>query len=184
WIQNGASGWRLDVAPDKSHDFWAEFRPAVKSADPDAIIIGEIWDDASPWILGDELDTTMNYRFRRAMIGFINGDTNDPNQGFVRGLNPDQFNSILQSIKEDYPPPAYETAMNLVGTHDTQRILWALTPGERNREDKEFNDENLAIGKEKLKLLAIMQMTMPGAPTIYYGDEVGLTGDTDPDDRR
>ena len=184
WIKHGIYGWRLDVAPDKSHDFWAEFRPSVKSVDPDAIIIGELWDDASPWILGNELDTTMNYRFRRALLGFLNGETNDPNQGLVRGLNPDQFDSILQSIKEDYPPPAYETAMNLVGTHDTQRILWALTPGERNREEKEFDAVNLAEGKAKLKLLAIMQMTMPGAPTIYYGDEVGLTGDTDPDDRR
>jgi glycosidase len=184
WIERGAAGWRLDVAPDKSHGWWQEFRPAVKSTNPEAIIIGEIWDDASPWILGDEFDSTMNYRFRRAIIGFVNGDTNDPNQGFIRDLNPDQFNSVLQSIKEDYPPPAYETAMNLVGTHDTQRILWALTPGARNREDKEFNDINLAEGKAKLKLLAIMQMTMPGAPTIYYGDEAGLTGDTDPDDRR
>ena len=184
WIKHGIAGWRLDVAPDKSHEFWAEFRPSVKSADPEAIIIGEIWDDASPWVLGDELDTTMNYRFRRALLGFLNGDSSDPNQGWIDGLNPDQFDSVLQSIKEDYPPPAYETAMNLVGTHDTQRILWALTPGDRNREDKEFDELNLAEGKDKLKLLAIMQMTMPGAPTIYYGDEVGLTGDTDPDDRR
>jgi glycosidase len=184
WIGEGASGWRLDVAPDKSHDFWQEFRPRVKSVDPDAVILGEIWDDASPWILGNEFDSTMNYRFRRALLGFLNGDTNDPNQGFIQGLNPDQFNSVLQSVKEDYPPPAFEAAMNLVGTHDTQRILWALTPGARNREEREFDAANLAEGKAKLKLLAIAQMTLPGAPTIYYGDEVGLTGDTDPDDRR
>ncbi len=184
WITLGASGWRLDVAPEKSHEWWQEFRPRVKDADPDAVIVGEIWDDASLWILGNELDSTMNYRFRRALLGFLNGDFSDPNQGFIRGLNADQFNSVLQSIKEDYPAPAYETAMNLVGTHDTQRILWALTPGERNRAEKEFDATNLAEGKAKLKLLAIMQMTMPGAPTVYYGDEVGLTGDTDPDDRR
>jgi len=184
WVEHGTAGWRLDVAPDKSHDFWQEFRQSVKSLDPEAIIIGEFWDDASPWILGNEFDSTMNYRFRRALIGFVNGDTNDPNQGFIQGLNPDQFNSILQSIKEDYPAPAFETTMNLVGTHDTQRILWALTPGGRNREDKEYNLDNLTEGKQKLELLAIIQMTLPGAPTIYYGDEVGLTGDTDPDDRR
>jgi glycosidase/fibronectin type 3 domain-containing protein len=184
WVEHNAAGWRLDVAPDKSHDFWREFRGSVKSVDPDAIIIGEIWDDASPWILGDEFDSTMNYRFRRALIGFINGDTNDPNQGYIRGLNPDQFDSILQSIKEDYPAPAFETTMNLVGTHDTQRILWALTPGDRNRAQKEENLANLTEGKDKLKLLAIVQMTLPGAPTIYYGDEIGMTGDTDPDDRR
>ena len=184
WVEHGVAGWRLDVAPDKSHDFWAAFRPRVKETDAEAIIIGEIWDDASEWLLGDELDTTMNYRFRRALLGFLNGDSSDPNQGAIRGLNPDQFDSVLQSIKEDYPPPAYETAMNLVGSHDTQRILWALTPGARNREEKEFDPDNLAEGKAKLELLAILQMTMPGAPTIYYGDEVGLTGDTDPDDRR
>jgi glycosidase len=184
WIRLGAAGWRLDVAPDKSHEWWQEFRPRVKSVDPDAVIIGEIWDDASPWLLGDEFDSTMNYRFRRALIGFVNGDTHDANQGFIQGLNPDQFNSVLQSVKEDYPAPAFETAMNLVGTHDTARILWVLTPGARNREDKEFNAANLAEGKAKLKLLAIVQMTLPGAPTVYYGDEVGLTGDTDPDDRR
>jgi glycosidase len=184
WIEGGAAGWRLDVAPDKSHGFWQEFRPRVKEVDPEAIIIGEIWDDASPWILGDQLDTTMNYRFRRAMLGFLSGDSNDPNQGFIRGLNPEQFDNALQSIKEDYPPPAYASAMSLVGSHDTQRILWALTPGARNREEREFDTANLAEGKAKQKLLAIMQMTMPGAPTIYYGDEVGLTGDTDPDDRR
>jgi len=184
WLKLDSAGWRLDVAPDKSHEWWQEFRPSVKSVESEAVILGEFWDDASPWLLGDQFDSTMNYRFRRALIGFINGDTNDPNQGFIRGLNADQFNSVLQSIKEDYPGPAYETTMNLVDSHDTQRILWALTPGERNRADKEFNEANLAEGEAKLKLLAIIQMTMPGAPTIYYGDEVGLTGDSDPDDRR
>lgn len=184
WILNGSAGWRLDVAPDKSHDWWQEFRPQVKSANKNAVIIGEIWDDASPWLLGNEFDSTMNYRFRRALLGFLNGASNDPNQGEIRGLNPDQFDSVMQSIKEDYPAPAYAAMMNLVGSHDTQRILWTLTPGERNREDREFNAENVAEGKSKLKLLALLQMTMPGAPTIYYGDEAGLTGDSDPDDRR
>ena len=184
WIKAGSSGWRLDVAPDKSHDWWQEFRPQVKSVNPNAVIIGEIWDDASDWLLGDQFDSTMNYRFRRAMLGFVNGSFSDPNQGDITGLNPDQFNSAMQSIKEDYPAPAYAAMMNLVDSHDTQRILWALTPGQRNREDKELNAANVAEGKSKLKLLAVMQMTMPGAPTIYYGDEAGLTGDTDPDDRR
>ena len=159
WLEHQAAGWRLDVAPDKSHDFWQGFRASVKGFDPEAVIIGEIWDDASPWILGDELDTTMNYRFRRALIGFINGDTSDPNQGFIRGLNPDQFNSVLQSIEEDYPAPAYLTTMNLVGTHDTQRILWALTPGERNRTENEFNADNLAEGRAKLTIISTMTIS-------------------------
>ena len=183
WLRLGAAGWRLDVANEKSHDWWQEFRLRVKATNPEAVILGELWDDASPWLLGNEFDSTMNYRFRRALIGFVNGDTLD-HQGFIRGLNPDQFDSVLQGIKEDYPAPAYQSAMNLVGSHDTMRILWVLTPGERNREDKEFNTANLMEGKQKLMLLSLIQMTMPGAPTIYYGDEVGLTGDTDPDDRR
>ena len=184
WIAAGASGWRLDVANEKSHGWWEEFRGHVKDVDADAVIIGELWDDASEWVLGDEFDSSMNYRFRRAMIGFVNGTTNDPNQGTIAGLNPDQLDAALHSIEEDYPAPAYAAMMNLVDSHDTQRILWALTPGERNREEKEFDAQNLAEGKAKQKLLAILQMTLPGAPTIYYGDEVGLTGDTDPDDRR
>ena len=184
WLMQGAGGWRLDVAGDKSHSWWEEFRPRIKDANDNAIIIGEFWDDASEWVLGDELDTSMNYRFRRALLGFINGDTSDPNQGFVPGLNVDQFDNALHSIQEDYPAPAFETLMNLVDSHDTQRILWALTPGERNRADKEFNPTNLAEGKARQRLLAILQMTLPGAPTIYYGDEVALTGDSDPDDRR
>ncbi len=184
WILAGAAGWRLDVANEKSHTWWEEFRARVKDADPEAIILGELWDDASEWVLGDELDSAMNYRFRRALLGFVNGATSDPNQGAIAELNADQFDAALRSIQEDYPAPAYETLMNLVDSHDTQRILWALTPGERNREDKEFNAQNLAEGKAKQKLVALLQMTLPGAPTIFYGDEVALTGDTDPDDRR
>jgi len=184
WLNFGASGWRLDVAPDKSHDWWQEYRPSVKSVSSDAAIIGEIWDDASPWLLGNEFESTVNYRFRRALLGFINGDTVGHNQGFVRDLNPDQFSSMLQSIQEDYPAPAFAALMNLVDSHDMQRILWTLTPGARNREDKEFNPANLAEGKTKQKLLAILQVALPGAPTVYYGGEVGLSGDTDPDDRR
>src|SRR4030042_3141447 len=125
----GAGGWRLDVAGDKSHSWWEEFRPRIKDANDNAIIIGEFWDDASEWVLGDEVDTSVNARFRRALLGFINGDTSDPNQGFVPGLNVDQFDNALHSIQEDYPAPAFETLMNLVDSHDTQRILWALTPG-------------------------------------------------------
>ncbi len=184
WVNQGAMGWRLDVAPDKSHDFWQEFRPQVKSANPNAVIVGEIWDDASDWLLGDQFDSSMNYRFRRALLGFVNGDMSDPNQGVIRGLNAEQFNSALQSLKEDYPTPAFQAMMNLVDSHDTQRILWALTPGERNREDKELNVANLTEGKAKLEFLAMIQMTLPGAPTIYYGDEAGMTGDTDPNSRR
>ncbi len=87
-------------------------------------------------------------------------------------------------MREDYPDATYYTLMRLLDSHDTKRILWSLTPGENNREEKEFNADNLARGKQLLRMAVAIQMTVPGAPTIYYGDEVGVTGDDDPDDRR
>jgi glycosidase len=182
WLAAGASGWRLDVMNEISHGFLRGLRRAVKDEDPDALILGELWDDASPWLLGTEADTTMNYRFRRAVIGLVNGDTDDLD-GAIAGLTPSQFVSLMERVREDYPPPAWEILHNLVDTHDTTRILWTLTPGLDNREEKE-NAEALAAGKEKLRLVAALQMTWPGMAGIYYGGEVGLTGHDDPDDRR
>ena len=189
WLEEGAAGWRLDVMGDPSFPagFWPEFRDAVKETDPDAVIIGELWKkfEVLPKVRGDQADTAMNYRFRNAILGFFgtvddkgfvdDGQSNQPPSLFVRKMN---------SVREDYPDAAYYTLLNIMDSHDTQRILWSLTPGEDNREEKEFNAANLARGKEMLRLAAIVQMTTPGAPTIYYGDEVGVTGDDDPDDRR
>ncbi len=136
-------------------------------------------------MLGDQADTAMNYRFRNAILGFF-GKVDD--KGFVddgqSNQPPSLFAEKLISVREDYPDAAYYTLLNLMGSHDTQRILWALTPGNRNREDREFNAANVAEGKARLMLAAVVQMTIPGAPTIYYGDEIGLNGDDDPDDRR
>ncbi len=189
WLNNGAAAWRLDVMGDGSFpdEFWQQFRTAVKSAKSDASIIGELWkkEEMLPKIHGDMADSTMNYRFRNAILGFFgtvdnkgfadDGATNQPPSMFARKLN---------SVREDYPDAVYYTLMNLMDSHDTMRILWNLTPGQNNREDKEFNQANVAKGKALLRLAALVQMTIPGAPTIYYGDEVGLTGDDDPDDRR
>ena len=189
WLNMGAAGWRLDVMGDGSFpaDFWPAFRAAVKATKPDAPIIGELWKkfEVLPKVLGDQADTAMNYRFRNAILGFF-GKVDD--KGFVddgqSNQPPSLFAEKLTSVREDYPDAAYYTLLNLMGSHDTQRILWALTPGERNREDREFNAANLAEGKARLMLAAVVQMTIPGAPTIYYGDEIGLNGDDDPDDRR
>lgn len=189
WLNRGADGWRLDVMGDTSFpaDFWPEFRAAVKETSPDAVIIGELWKkfEVLPKIHGNQADTSMNYRFRNAVLGFFG--TVD-NKGFIddgqSNQPPSLFARKLNAVREDYPDATYFTLLNIMDSHDTKRILWSLTPGANNPQDKEFNGDNLARGKQLLRLAAVVQMTIPGAPTIYYGDEVGLTGDDDPDDRR
>jgi hypothetical protein len=189
WLEEGAAGWRLDVMGDPSFpaDFWPEFRQTVKDTDPAAPIVGELWKkfEVIGMSRGDKADTAMNYRFRNAIQGFL-GRIDD--KGFVDDGQSDQPPSLfvrkLNSVREDYPDATYYTLLNLMDSHDTERILWSLTPGENNREDKEFDAANLARGKEMLRLATVVQMTIPGAPTIYYGDEVGVTGHDDPDDRR
>ncbi|OGN87910.1 MAG: hypothetical protein A2X23_12600 [Chloroflexi bacterium GWC2_73_18] len=182
WLRADAAGWRLDVMNEMSHPLLRRLRAAVKETDPDALIIGEEWGDTSAWLLGSEADTTMNYRFRRAGIGLINGDTADPD-GAIGGLTPSAFASAMEGVREDYPAPAFAVLLNLVDSHDTSRILWTLTPGRDDPAVKE-SPAALAEGKAKLRLLATLQLTWPGIASIYYGDEVGLSGHDDPDDRR
>ena len=182
WVADGTAGWRLDVMDDLTHGFMRQIREAVKATDPDALVLGEQWLDTSPWLLGDEADSTMNYRFRRAVIGLINGDTADLD-GSIVGLSPSQFASRMAGLMEDYPKPAFDALLNLVDSHDTTRILWTLTPGRDDPALKE-SEENLAAGKAKLRQLAALQLTWPGMASIYYGTEAGLTGHDDPDDRR
>jgi glycosidase len=189
WLNQGAAGWRLDVMGDPSfpRDFWTEFRQAVKSTNSQAPIIGELWkkNEVQNMAQGDTADTAMNYRFRNAILGFF-GKVD--NKGFPDDGQADEppslFAKKMTSIREDYPDAVYYNLMNLMDSHDTQRILWSLTPGQDNPQDKELNPANLAQGKALLKLATVVQMTVPGAPTIYYGDEVGVTGADDPDDRR
>ncbi|MCI0709275.1 MAG: alpha amylase N-terminal ig-like domain-containing protein [Chloroflexi bacterium] len=169
WYGLGVDGWRFDVANEIPHDFWQQFRTQMKTNDGlIGPLYGEIWYETQPWLLGNELDSTMNYRYRKAVLGFLVDATwtdNDNNgDQTMWQLSPSEFDYVLGSIREDYPPEAWYVMMNLMGSHDTNRALFVLR--------QQSTDLNTAI--EKLKMMAALQFTYPGAPTIYYGDEAGL----------
>lgn len=187
WIEEGASGWRLDVVDELSDAFLEKFRRAVKSKDKDALIIGEVWEDASykiaygkrrHYLLGKQLDSVMNYPFMNAIIQFIRyGDA-------------ENLNDVVTSICQNYPPSVVHCLMNIIGTHDTRRALTALGGKELSNATKEVKSisKMTMIEREKaiklLKLAALIQMTLPGVPCIYYGDEAGMEGYEDPLNRR
>jgi glycosidase len=178
WLNRGASGWRLDVANEVDPDFWRAFRNELKShytspTGDTPLILGEIWDDASKYFLGDLYDSVMNYRFRGAVLNYLqNGQAENAEQS-------------LMAIREDYPSQAFYALMNLIGSHDTARAAYLLGGGSDSKPIAEMDPNyDKKLGIERLKLAATFQMGYPGAPTIYYGDEAGVTGSKDPDDRR
>ncbi|MEO2205816.1 alpha-glycosidase [Paenibacillus pabuli] len=158
WIKEvGMDGWRLDVADEVDDAFWRDFRRVVKAANPEAYILGEIWNESSAWLQGDQFDAAMNYPFTDAVNGF-----------FVKNkMNAETFaNSIGRQLSR-YPLQASEVAFNLLDSHDTPRLL-TLCEGDQR----------------KMKLAALFQFTYLGTPCIYYGDEIGLDGDQDPGCRK
>jgi len=185
WLKMGAKGWRLDVADELPDEFIKEIRSAMKELDPGSVLIGEVWEDASrkisynkmrEYLLGEELDSVMNYPFREILVDFFTGRRNAY-----------EANRALLSIKENYPVHNFYANMNIIGSHDVPRILTLL--GDSPHEDTLSREEqanykltpsqrNLATGR--LKLLALIQMTFPGVPCIYYGDEAGMEGYKDP----
>ena len=192
WLNKGSSGWRMDVMGDASfpNGYWETFRAEVKDTKPNALIISETWQKDSTllrMLRGDRADTTMNYRLRDAVVGLLAPQSFD-SKGFAdsgRIILPSEFAARMESIQEDYPEAAYYSLMNLLDSHDTERIRWTLTPSEtETTADKELNAANVAEGKKRQSLASLIQFTVPGAPTVFYGDEVGMTGDDDPDDRR
>lgn len=165
WLDRGAAGWRMDVAPWVPDDFWREWRQAVKAKKPDALTVAETWFDASKFLLGDMFDSTMNYIFRNAVLDYAAGKS-------ARATY-----ANLELIREAYPPQALYALMNLLSTHDQPRALHHF--GYRDDGDAQA----LRQAKQRLRLAVFFQMTYPGSPTIYYGDEVGLGGGDDPYNR-
>ncbi|HWD40404.1 MAG TPA: alpha amylase N-terminal ig-like domain-containing protein [Fimbriimonas sp.] len=153
----GIAGVRLDVANEVDPQMWKDLRTHLKGYAPDTWIVGEEWGDASPWLGGDQWDATMGYQFRDACLRF-----------FAEGsTSPTQFTNRLMSVYSSYAPQVARNLMNLLGSHDTPRFLTLC------HDDKDL-----------LKLAATVEFTWPGAPTIYYGDELGMKGGKDPDNRR
>ena len=165
WLDRGAAGWRMDVAPWVPDDFWHEWRAAIKAHRPDAITIAETWFDASKFFLGDSFDSSMNYIFRNTLLDYAAG-------GDARKLY-----GNIELLREAYPPQAFYALMNLLSSHDQPRALHHfgyLNDGDAKR---------LADAKQRLRLAVLFQMSFPGAPAIYYGDEVGVAGGEDPYNR-
>lgn len=190
WMQ-WADGWRLDVGGDldqgttnsPDNNYWEDFRTAVHAVNSDAYIVGEEWGNASSWTLGGEWDATMNYQFSSAALSFMRSTTtfvdNDHNSGSSAGtlapIGPSGFNERILNLEERYAPEAFQAMMNLFGSHDTQRVLFMLDENTTGNNTAQYTNPTYdwSGALARLKGAVLLQMTMPGAPTIYYGDEVG-----------
>ncbi|MFZ7102007.1 MAG: glycoside hydrolase family 13 protein [Peptococcaceae bacterium] len=188
WMQQGAKGWRLDVADELPDEFIKKLRKTMKKFDPRSVLIGEVWEDASrkisyeklrEYFWGQELDGVMNYPLRNIFIQYIMGGS-------------DAYDTYLalMSLYENYPRPNFYSNLSLIGSHDVPRILTILGEAlpahelpETQKRNYRLSPEQKLKGVKRLKLLALLQMTFPGVPCIYYGDEVGLEGYGDPYNR-
>ncbi len=186
WLRAGASGWRLDVADELPDLFIDKLSAAAKAEDSEALVLGEVWEDASNkaaygvrrrYLLGGQLDSVMNYPFRDAIFAFLLGG------------DPKAFAEAVENIVENYPPQCLRLLMNHIGTHDTERALTVLggePAGSRGREwqsGQTLNQRQRETGVARLKLAAMLQYLLPGVPCLYYGDEAGLEGYRDPFNR-
>lgn len=186
WLSEGASGWRLDVADELPDVFLDRLRYAAKKVDPEAIIIGEVWEDASNkiaygqrrrYLLGKQLDSVMNYPFKDVILGFLTGWSGD------------EAIEVVNNVIENYPPQVTRLLMNSLGTHDTERAITILAgePSHNRGRDwqayAQMSPEQRELGIRKMKLATVLQYTLPGVPCIYYGDEAGVEGYKDPFNR-
>lgn len=184
WLRAGASAWRLDVADELPDDFIADIRRVMQEEKSDSFLLGEVWEDGTNkiaysrrrrYLLGSETHGLMNYPFRNAALSWLTGgDAAD-------------FRETMETIRENYPAPAFYSALNILGTHDTPRILTLLgvdpaaaLNSKEQRANYRLSPEEFQRGFSRLKLAAMLLFTFPGSPTIYYGDEVGMQGFEDP----
>ncbi len=179
WQRKGAKGWRLDVVDELPGVFVKNLRRIMKALDPDSILVGEVWEDASnkisynerrEYLLGEELDSTMNYPFRRILLDFFQGKKDAR-----------ETHMALMSLYENYPREHFYSALNLTGTHDVARILTEM--GENLPENLDWRQKS-QIPQERLRLFSLWQFAFPGVPSVYYGDEAGLEGGIDPENRK
>ena len=186
WLRLGADGFRLDVADELPDEFILRLKRRIRAIRPDALLIGEVWEDASNkiaysrrrrYFVDGELDSVMNYPFRTAILHFIKAVDDG------RGLK-----ETVLSIVENYPPQVLPCLMNSLGTHDTLRILTALVDdfdGSRaEKAARRLSMQQMILAKERLRMASFLQFTLPGSPCVYYGDEAGMEGYADPFNRR
>ena len=182
WLKKGIKGWRLDVADELPDSFLDKIRLAVKAEGEENYLLGEVWEDATNkisygsrrrFLRGKQLDSVMNYPLAEAIISFVKG-----------GVAQDLL-ATAEDLLENYPPQAAKLMMNHIGTHDTARIITRLAKngetGDREWQSRQtLNPEEYAHGAKLLRLAAVLQYTMPGVPSLYYGDEAGMSGYGDP----
>lgn len=186
WMRCGNSGWRLDVADELPDEFMENLRKSVKEENPEAFIVGEVWEDASnkesygarrKFLLGEQLDSVMNYVFRNAILDFC------------RGQDARYTMSTIMSVIENYPRPVLRVLMNSLSTHDTERALTMIAGEPLNGRDRKWqaethlSPEQREWGLKVYKVAAAIQYTLPGFPCVYYGDEAGMEGYRDPFNR-